>query len=195
MRHSGSRRPLGLPRPYQLAGRSLEWIAATVCCASLLAVFLADVLTPADVVLSALALFPMLFAAWTFSTRLATSVTLFAGLLLVAEAVFGSSDAITVGVEIAVYAALAILTRLHARHVASVIPTRPVPTEVNPLDGLTRREREVVALAARGRTASEIGDLLHIGERTVETHLANAYPKLGIRSKVELVKLAQSFGV
>lgn len=56
-------------------------------------------------------------------------------------------------------------------------------------DALTRREREVVLLAARGLTAREIGVVLFIGDRTVETHLANAYGKLGVRSKVELVRL------
>ena len=58
------------------------------------------------------------------------------------------------------------------------------------LAALTRREREVVRLAADGLTAREVGARLFIGERTVETHLANAYGKLGVRSKVELVKLA-----
>lgn len=46
----------------------------------------------------------------------------------------------------------------------------------------------MVALAAKGHTNREIGKRLFIGERTVETHLANAYRKLGIRSKDELVR-------
>jgi DNA-binding CsgD family transcriptional regulator len=53
---------------------------------------------------------------------------------------------------------------------------------------LTKRESAVVALAAKGHTNREIGKRLFIGERTVETHLANAYRKLGIRSKDELVR-------
>jgi DNA-binding NarL/FixJ family response regulator len=36
---------------------------------------------------------------------------------------------------------------------------------------------------------------MHIAERTVETHLANAYPKLGVRSKIELVKQSAVLGV
>ena len=47
--------------------------------------------------------------------------------------------------------------------------------------------REVARLATQGYTAREIGDQLHIGKRTVETHLANAYEKLGVRSKRELI--------
>jgi DNA-binding CsgD family transcriptional regulator len=54
---------------------------------------------------------------------------------------------------------------------------------------LTRRERDVVLLAVHGLTARRIGEQLFIGERTVETHLANAYGKLGVRTKVELARL------
>ncbi|WP_027341812.1 helix-turn-helix transcriptional regulator [Hamadaea tsunoensis] len=53
--------------------------------------------------------------------------------------------------------------------------------------GLTRREQEVLALAAGGASAKEIAEQLVIGERTVETHLANIYRKLGVRNRVELV--------
>lgn len=52
---------------------------------------------------------------------------------------------------------------------------------------LTPREREVVRLAQQGLTAKEIGKTLFIGARTVETHLSNAYAKLGINSKMHLM--------
>lgn len=55
---------------------------------------------------------------------------------------------------------------------------------------LTKREREVARLAIEGRSAKEIAAALFIGERTVETHLAGAYAKLGVSSRVELVRLA-----
>jgi class 3 adenylate cyclase/DNA-binding CsgD family transcriptional regulator len=55
---------------------------------------------------------------------------------------------------------------------------------------LTAREREVATLASQGLTAREIADRLYIGERTVEAHLASVYAKLGIRSKVDLVRRA-----
>ena len=50
-------------------------------------------------------------------------------------------------------------------------------------------------LAAQGRSAREIGAQLFIGERTVETHLANAYAKLGVTSKLDLVRRAGELGL
>jgi len=57
-------------------------------------------------------------------------------------------------------------------------------------ESLTSREREVARMAALGWTAPRIGTVLFISERTVETHLANAYAKLGLESKLELVRRA-----
>ena len=60
---------------------------------------------------------------------------------------------------------------------------------------LTRREHEVARLAAGGLSAADIATRLGIGERTVETHVANAYLKLGVSSKIELVREAARFGL
>ncbi len=61
-------------------------------------------------------------------------------------------------------------------------------------DALTKRERQVAELAAGGYTAAQIATQLHIGVRTVETHLARSYPKLGIAGKQQLVRHAARFG-
>ncbi len=53
---------------------------------------------------------------------------------------------------------------------------------------LSRREREVARLAVEGLSARQIGERLFIGERTVETHLTRVYAKLGVGSKLELVR-------
>jgi DNA-binding CsgD family transcriptional regulator/tetratricopeptide (TPR) repeat protein len=55
---------------------------------------------------------------------------------------------------------------------------------------LTRRERQVARLAAEGRTASEIAEQLFISKRTVESHLAHVYAKLGVHSRLDLVRRA-----
>jgi len=52
---------------------------------------------------------------------------------------------------------------------------------------LTDREREVIGLAARGRTSREIADTLTISIRTVDSHLNHAYTKLGITNRRDLV--------
>jgi class 3 adenylate cyclase/DNA-binding CsgD family transcriptional regulator len=58
---------------------------------------------------------------------------------------------------------------------------------------LSKRELEVARLAVEGRSARQIADRLYIGERTVETHLANAYMKLGVSSKLDLIRRAAEF--
>jgi class 3 adenylate cyclase/DNA-binding CsgD family transcriptional regulator len=55
---------------------------------------------------------------------------------------------------------------------------------------LTRRELDVARLAAQGLSAREIAEALFVGERTVETHLGNVYAKLGVESKLDLVRRA-----
>lgn len=55
---------------------------------------------------------------------------------------------------------------------------------------LTDREREVLAMLARGLTTKEIATSLGIGTRTVETHRANLMRKLNLRSVAMLTQLA-----
>jgi DNA-binding NarL/FixJ family response regulator len=62
-------------------------------------------------------------------------------------------------------------------------------------DDLSPRERQVARLAIAGLTAREIGEQLFISARTVETHLANVYAKLGVRSKIELVGRASELAL
>jgi DNA-binding CsgD family transcriptional regulator len=50
-------------------------------------------------------------------------------------------------------------------------------------DGLSRREAEVLRLAADGRSNQEIADTLVLSVRTVERHLATAYQKLGLSGR------------
>jgi DNA-binding CsgD family transcriptional regulator len=51
---------------------------------------------------------------------------------------------------------------------------------------LTRAEREVVRHVVQGLSNREIGERLFVSARTVETHLAHVFAKLGIGSRVEL---------
>jgi DNA-binding NarL/FixJ family response regulator len=59
-----------------------------------------------------------------------------------------------------------------------------------PQEPLTLREREVLKLIAEAHTNREIGELLHLSSKTVESHRANLLRKLGMRDRVELVRYA-----
>lgn len=53
-----------------------------------------------------------------------------------------------------------------------------------PAEELSPRERDVLRLAAEGRTNEEIADALTLSVRTVERHLSNTYAKLGLSGRV-----------
>lgn len=57
------------------------------------------------------------------------------------------------------------------------------------------REREVLLLAARGLSGKEIASQLFISERTVQTHLASIYDKLGAKNKTEAMLLSLKYGI
>ncbi|MGV0870601.1 helix-turn-helix transcriptional regulator [Mycolicibacterium sp. XJ879] len=83
-----------------------------------------------------------------------------------------------------------IIRRQDARTDISSDTHRPVYIEP-----LTERERQVLSMACRGDSAREIGQQLFISERTVESHISNGYRKLGIRSRIELVRRAVEFAL
>jgi DNA-binding NarL/FixJ family response regulator len=59
-----------------------------------------------------------------------------------------------------------------------------------PVEPLTPREQEVLKLIAEAHTNREIGAILHLAEKTVESHRGNLLRKLGMRDRVELVRYA-----
>lgn len=60
---------------------------------------------------------------------------------------------------------------------------------------LSAREREVLLLAARGLSSKEAAKELFISDRTVQTHLASIYDKLGAKNKTEAMLLALKYGI
>jgi DNA-binding NarL/FixJ family response regulator len=60
---------------------------------------------------------------------------------------------------------------------------------------LTPREEEVVKLIAEAYTNTQIAQILHLSEKTVESHRANLLRKLGMRDRVELVRYAIKRGL
>jgi two-component system, NarL family, response regulator NreC len=73
---------------------------------------------------------------------------------------------------------------------------RQVPTpQTNSAESLTSREKEVLKLIVDGYTNRQIGVHLNISVRTVEGHRANISDKLGLHSRVELVRYARDHGM
>jgi DNA-binding NarL/FixJ family response regulator len=60
---------------------------------------------------------------------------------------------------------------------------------------LTEREREVLAIAAEGLTARQIADRLGVRERTITTHLARIYGKLGVSNRLAAIRSAARSGL
>ena len=60
---------------------------------------------------------------------------------------------------------------------------------------LTKREVEILKYLADGKPNREIGKILHISSRTVDTHRSNILKKLKLRTNAELVKIAISAGL
>ena len=199
-----------LIRPYGLAGSPTELLIAGLCIVLLGVVFVAEILTP-GVVVAAFALLPLLAALWVLSNRPAAVVAIVAILFFGAAIAVESANRMTVillGVAVFV---TSLIGRLYAMGLASLLSsrghTRPTvkswgtPATIEGPDGssyglrsLTRRELEVARLAAEGYTATEIGRRLNIGARTVESHIASAYSKLGISSRLQLIRMASSLG-
>ena len=60
----------------------------------------------------------------------------------------------------------------------------------DPLSELSEREREVLSLVAEGLTNREIGERVHLAEKTIKHHMTNILGKLRVRSRVEAALLA-----
>ena len=69
---------------------------------------------------------------------------------------------------------------------------RPPPTS---LDVLTGREREVLALVARGWSNAEIAERLYLSPATAKTHVGRLLMKLQARDRTQLVVIAYESGL
>jgi DNA-binding NarL/FixJ family response regulator len=59
------------------------------------------------------------------------------------------------------------------------------PHETAPLGGLSSRESQVLAAAARGLTNAEVAGQLDVSVHAVKFHLASIYRKLGVGNRTE----------
>jgi DNA-binding NarL/FixJ family response regulator len=91
----------------------------------------------------------------------------------------------------------ALLAPSITRRLIEEFARRPTPPPEGPVElaELTAREREILALIARGLTNSEIAGHLVLGQSTVKTHVGNILTKLGLRDRVQAVVLAYETGL
>jgi DNA-binding NarL/FixJ family response regulator len=71
----------------------------------------------------------------------------------------------------------------------------PAPAPVDPPDGITAREAEVLGLIAEGLTNQEIARALHVSTATVKTHINNLFAKTGLKDRAQAVRYAYRHGL
>ncbi|MFD8598613.1 response regulator [Kitasatospora sp. NPDC059646] len=92
----------------------------------------------------------------------------------------------------------ALLAPRVTRRLIADLTSRPAPGSSQPpiaLTAITEREREVLALIARGLSNTEVADHLHLSIATVKTYVTRLLSKLDARDRVHLVILAYEAGL
>ena len=91
----------------------------------------------------------------------------------------------------------ALLAPSVTRRLIDQFARRPAPdkSDVLVLDALTDREREVLALVARGLSNAEIAEELVLTEGTVKTHVKHIFEKLNLRDRTQAAILAYDIGL
>jgi len=74
-------------------------------------------------------------------------------------------------------------------------PGRELRADPAVLEGLTRREREVLSCLGEGLSNADVARRLGMAEATVKTHVSRLLGKLGLRSRVQAAVLAQELGI
>jgi DNA-binding NarL/FixJ family response regulator len=88
----------------------------------------------------------------------------------------------------------ALLTPAATRRLISAYVAQP-ERQVSPAPEMTVRERDVLALVARGRSNEEIAAELHVSMGTVKTYVGRLLTKLGARDRAQLVMIAYETGL
>jgi DNA-binding NarL/FixJ family response regulator len=85
--------------------------------------------------------------------------------------------------------------RLHLEEPIDTTAVPKAPSSPAASLGLTRREAEVLALVAKGRTNRQIGQALFITEKTASVHVSRILAKLGVAGRGEAAAIAHRLGL
>lgn len=72
---------------------------------------------------------------------------------------------------------------------------QPDPVERPRLQALSEREAECLIWVSRGKSSSDIGAILGLSPRTVDSYIEKACAKLRVRTRIEAVALAVRDGL
>jgi DNA-binding NarL/FixJ family response regulator len=94
-----------------------------------------------------------------------------------------------------VHAGDSLLSPSVTRRLIEAYASRGEPPAPAALDELTPREREVLALVARGLSNAEIAEALVVTQKTVKSHVGSVLMKLDLRDRVQAVVFAYEHGI
>lgn len=86
-------------------------------------------------------------------------------------------------------------SKIKAEVVNAYLDSRKHAPAVKGYDLLSEREQQVFRLVAEGNSTNQIADVLCVSPKTVEKHRTNIMKKLGLKDRLELVKMAIRIGI
>jgi two-component system, NarL family, response regulator NreC len=86
---------------------------------------------------------------------------------------------------------------IHPKMIRTLLgtPESPKPPPGQPIEILTPRELDILQFLIQGYTNRQIADELSLSVRTVEGHRSNLSAKLGLHSRVDLIRYAREHGL
>jgi DNA-binding NarL/FixJ family response regulator len=96
------------------------------------------------------------------------------------------------------HALRAAFSRAAAGHAGAVFIARDAGARKSLLmevEGLTKRELDVLRLIAAGRTNPEVGEALYISPKAASVHVARILTKLGVKTRTEAAGVAYRLGL
>ncbi|HOC45773.1 MAG: response regulator transcription factor [Syntrophorhabdaceae bacterium] len=85
--------------------------------------------------------------------------------------------------------------KISDRVIEDYLNTQAAKEPENPLERLTRREREILQMVSEGKSSVEIAGIMFLSPKTVETYRSRLMHKLGVNDIPALVKFAIRYGL